>query len=226
MPDKNYGILSREEKQFLLAISFMEFRLTYDGELPSSATSDGVRLIKHQIRQYLHPQLKDLWARDPGLGMIMQNIRNPDYAKGFPNIVPYGNIPKKQGNFEFIPLVSDALKIVCHLDLLFMRNDPPGSLITKPKDIYGGDLDNRLKIFLDALRYPKEPNEITNIEPKSDEHPFFCLLEDDSLITRFAVESDTLLGGAITESSKHVRLIAKITIRPIYVTLDNLPLIS
>lgn len=38
------------------------------------------------------------------------------------------------------------------------------------------------------------------MQPKPDEDPFFCLLEDDSLITRLAVETDRLLEPVSSDS--------------------------
>lgn len=52
-----------------------------------------------------------------------------------------------------------------------------------------GDIDNRLKTLFDALRLPNQTNELVGYDnPAPDENPFFCLLEDDSLITHVSVE--------------------------------------
>jgi hypothetical protein len=54
----------------------------------------------------------------------------------------------------------------------------------------GGDIDNRVKV----LKVPRECNEIPKEQgPEKDEEPFFCLLEDDSLITKVAITTDRLL---------------------------------
>jgi hypothetical protein len=57
----------------------------------------------------------------------------------------------------------------------------------------GGDIDNRVKVLFDGLRMPKSAAEIGGFAPEPDEDPFFCLLEDDSLITEVSVTTDRLL---------------------------------
>ena len=47
----------------------MEFRLTYDGRLPS-AWKDSRKKQKHDIRIQLHPQLTELWRTHPGLTQL------------------------------------------------------------------------------------------------------------------------------------------------------------
>src|ERR1017187_1955041 len=53
-------------------------------------------------------------------------------------------------------------------------------------------IDNRIKVLFDGLRMPKASNEIDGA-PQEGEDPFYCLLEDDSLITRVNVTTDRLL---------------------------------
>ncbi len=92
-------------------------------------------------------------------------------------------------NFRFAALVTARYEMVCGLEILFLRPEPPGGLITK-----GGDIDNRLKTLFDALRMPRVPEELPAGDvPAGDEDPFFCLLEDDALITAIDVRTDVLL---------------------------------
>ena len=71
---------------------------------------------------------------------------------------------------------------------------------------------------------PKDRSELGECTPTPEEDPFFCLLEDDALITRVSVETDTLLDPQ--EGSAHelhrVRLVLTVSIRPYYVTMFNL----
>jgi hypothetical protein len=72
---------------------------------------------------------------------------------------------------------------------LFLRRDVAGSAI-----ISGGDIDNRLKVLIDALKMPGECSQIhNNWEPSSDHDPFYCLMEDDSLITEIKITTDRLI---------------------------------
>ena len=49
------------------------------------------------------------------------------------------------------------------------------------------------KTLFDALRMPKNLGETGKVAPQADESPFFCLLEDDRLITEVRVTTDRLL---------------------------------
>jgi hypothetical protein len=95
--------------------------------------------------------------------------------------------PPSQG-FHWLPLVKRDSGLVCALDVLFLRRDTPGGLVK-----HGGDIDNRLKTFLDALRVPENKGEVGKAIPAKDEDPFYCLLEDDSYITELNVVTDRLL---------------------------------
>ncbi|MCA1626043.1 MAG: hypothetical protein LC768_07980 [Acidobacteria bacterium] len=57
--------------------------------------------------------------------------------------------------YRFVPLVSRDNFMICGLDILFLRRENPGDLILR-----GGDIDNRIKTLLDALRMPDDCNEV------------------------------------------------------------------
>ena len=109
---------------------------------------------------------------------------------------------------------------MCSLEILFLRRDVPGSVI------HAGDLDNRIKTLIDALRRPQSAQELRGFEiPNEDEVPFYCLLEDDRLVTSLSVETDTLLDPADGENGEdkgHVKLVIGVTLRPFHVTMFNL----
>ena len=215
----------------------VQFRLAYRGRLPADGGKKPLEL-KHEIREQLHPQLQDLCARTPALlrlvaGMIGEVPRKnynrfPELQTLYDQTNPdLSAIAAKYhfGEFQFVPIVLGAMKMVCELDILFLRRERPGSLMSKPKDEYGGDLDNRLKILLDALRLPREAKEVPpGARPTAHQTPFLCLLEDDSLITRFQVESDTLLGGEPGDP-KDVDLAIKVMTRFTESSLANLGMI-
>lgn len=77
----------------------------------------------------------------------------------------------------------------------------------------GGDIDNRLKVLLDGLVMPRTESDLGGIPLEPDENPFFCLLEDDSLITSVSVITDRLLTPlAAGEKISDVCLIIHVTV--------------
>ena len=67
--------------------------------------------------------------------------------------------------FKFAPLVNKKLELVSELDILFLRPEEPGQIVS------GGDIDNCLKTLFDALRCPSNKHEIPNNEDLSRTEP-------------------------------------------------------
>jgi len=188
----------------------MEFHLLYQGKLRSEGGSNlgpqGRAKDKHFLRKYFHLQLRKLWELDPNLRSQGNEIfgREESHGGGFRyyRITPAKNYLalglKKYIDWiaddyqriggRFVPLVSEVGGLTCSLDILFLRRDNPGSMV-----INGGDIDNRIKVLLDGLRLPKTVPELGGLPITEDENPFFCLLEDDSLITKLSVTTDRLI---------------------------------
>ncbi len=151
--------------------------MTYKGPLRGNSST-----VQHkqELRRFFHKQLKMLWSQEPlsTSQVLIPNQQNPIEAT------------KVQiGNFTFVPLVTQRLYLFSELDVLFLRPGPRGSIIQS-----GGDIDNRLKTLLDSLRVPKSNQELPpNDNPLNDESPFFCLLEDDALVTSVSVSADQYL---------------------------------
>ena len=184
----------------------MEFRLLYEGPLKANG---GIR-DKQDIRRALHSQFSVLWQQPPLDGY-------PEFLKEEPKDGET-SILNSVGDFTFAPLICKKLHLVAKVSITFLRPEAPGSLITQ-----GGDIDNRLKTLFDALRMPKVLSEIPAGEkPQSDEVPFFCLLEDDNLITSVSVETDRLLRAAPTDS--HVHLVIHVETKQVIATWDNIGL--
>ena len=145
----------------------MRFTLTYTGDLRANAKPDQ----KHKIREAFHVQLQTLWNQDP----LADHRSWYDGSKPNANV----NLNRAVGGFRFVPLVSKDLFLICELSIFMLRPEAPGSLITQ-----GGDIDNRLKTLFDALRMPHNIGELPkDLLPTPNQDPFFCLLEDDNLIT-------------------------------------------
>jgi hypothetical protein len=176
----------------------VNFRLTYDGPLKPGTQSTTRREEKHAIRCVFNRQLQELISYRTDVLESELRARLP--VKGLPTV--------KRGNFVFFALVRESLNLVCDLDILFLRRDEPGKLIS-----FGGDLDNRIKTLFDALRIPQDDNEVRGFEPEGESKTYACLLEDDKLITGFRVTTDRLLEPAKSESEEnHVRLIINVEV--------------
>ena len=127
-------------------------------------------------------QLNQLWGNPP-LNAIARNVFLPN-----PERVPHV-FPIKVGDFPFVPLVTNLFLATAELEIVLLRPEPPGNLITQ-----GGDIDNRLKTLFDSLTMPQLNALPQGIQPKPEQIPyFFCLLHDDNLITSVSVKTAQLL---------------------------------
>lgn len=175
----------------------MRFTLTYSGDLRANARPDH----KHHLRRAFHTQLKTLWEQQP----LFDSRKWFDGSSATTTI----NLNRPIGGFRFVPLVSPDLHLVCELDIFMLRPEAPGAIITQ-----GGDIDNRLKTLFDALRCPHNDKEIPKgVSPDETEQPFFCLLEDDLLISAVSVRTDRLLvpAGSTAEVHLDIRVTTRLT---------------
>lgn len=171
----------------------MEFRLSYRGELKAN----GDREHKHNLRRHFHRQLMELWKQPPLTG-------KPGLTSAMPKPGQF-SLSRTVGVFRFVPLVSTRLHATAELEILLLRPGPPGQLLHS-----GGDIDNRLKTLLDALKVPEENAIPTGVSPERVENPFYCLLEDDKLVTAIRVETDRLLDP---QREREVLLVIKVATR-------------
>ena len=202
----------------------MKFTLLFDGALPAQNPHDGRIDYKHSIRTELHSQLVEVWQSKTVLKHYYEAImQRRDTA---PEIASSQVLNGRQrgfmeqtvrGNFKFLPLVRAKNKLLCELDILFLRKEPAGSLFTTNA---GGDLDNRLKVLFDALRIPEVKELPADASPTADQVPFFCLLENDPLITAVRLESDRLYEA--DGKRDRVRLVIKVTVKAQVFDMDTL----
>jgi len=187
----------------------VNFRLTYDGPLKAASQSDTRRVEKHAIRLVLSRQLDELFQ-------LRSELIDHEFAEFDKGIHP----GIERGGHMFLALVREKLNLVCDLDILFLRRDKPGNLITP-----GGDLDNRIKVLFDALRIPQDDNEVRNLLPPKG--MICCLTENDSLITGFRVITDRLLEPANSEAEENnVRLIINVEVKATKLTAENMAYFS
>jgi hypothetical protein len=186
----------------------VNFRLTYDGPLKAASQSDTRRLDKHRLRCVFSRQLFQLFNnRDVFQGVV-------EHESTYEMLNRY-----KRGAFPCLPIVRADLHLVCDLDILFLRRENPGSLVSG-----GGDLDNRIKVLFDALRIPQDDNEVRGLTPESgEEQILICLTEDDRLITGFRCTTDRLLDPANSDSeTNNVRLIVNVEVKATKLTTENM----
>lgn len=197
----------------------MDFRLTYEGVLMGASKSNTRASHKHDIRRVFHSQLKRLWSVEPYLKTALYSHRasNPPAATR-PRLNDYLANQYERLGYKFVPLVNEWNRLYCSLDILFLRPSMPGDLMRS------GDLDNRLKTLFDALRMPQNKDELGGYEnPQEGEEPFYCLLTDDKLITKVAVETDLLLQPTAPEvGDNDSRLVISVQLKPYDMGWDNI----
>jgi hypothetical protein len=154
----------------------MRLRLTYRGSLRSAQKANLPHI--HDIRRSFHKQMKACWDYPP-LSLTRGLIVTPAMQV---------TVIEARKGFLFAPLITSKLHLTTEIAVLFLRAADPGDLFP------GGDLDNRIKTLLDALRMPgKDEINSANLTPQADEEPFFCLLQDDALVTGLTVTTDRFL---------------------------------
>ena len=79
-------------------------------------------------------------------------------------------------------------------------NHQPGSVLTT-----AGDLDNRIKGIVDALKVPDKNSFNDGLKPARKQCP--VLMEDDSMVTELRVRSEWWTGGAsLPENHADIRI--------------------
>ncbi len=224
----------------------MKFTLHYDGPLPPSGNKPKNK-EKWEIRSKLHPQFVDLWSRNPALRAVEDNRYFPKTGgatltqthhlhPGPVNPPITGPLPlgyqmrgrvKEQPPKEildlcepiekhgawFRPLVRDSYALHCGLKVRFLRKEPPG------KVYQGGDIDGRIKTLMDALTMPRHVEQVLD-KTSSQSTPVYCLLEEDSLVSGFEIESERLLGDP-DNAADWVRLMIEVDVRVRQATIYN-----
>jgi hypothetical protein len=172
----------------------MRLTLHYRGIL----RSNGSPAHKHEIRQHFHIQLRTVWAQQPLVenpNLLQPKRRDGDYC-----------FLRPVGDFTFVPLVTEETNTIAELSITMLRPETPGGIITQ-----GGDLDNRMKTLFDALTMPRHANALPpGVVPLENEKPYFyCLLEDDNLVTTISVRTEQLLEPVSDQSVVDVSIFVR-----------------
>jgi hypothetical protein len=213
--------------------------LRYRGPLQSTQARD--RTVgpladhKQEIRKIFHRQLRHLWADNKFLSetkltpsaaaKLDQPISDLSQDWGLTNeagrpLIDMISDRFHRNGYRFVPLVREEMAVTCSLDVMYLRRYNHGHLF------YAGDIDNRMKTLIDALRMPTDPQEFGKYgAQEANEDPFFVLLQEDKLVTGFSVETDLLLDYEDRHDEnalREVNLIISVSIKPYSVTLFNL----
>ena len=122
---------------------------------------------------------------------------------------------------KFVPIVHRSLALVAELDISFLFPSPD---IPSVATMVTGDIDNKLKTLFDALRIPKQAQELpVGWTQTTETNPLFCLLEDDSFISKVAISNGFCLR---TLDQKHLLVIIHVKVKGKMGTLHNLCLIG
>src|SRR5262249_18341789 len=136
----------------------MQLTLRYKGELPASSKGNSRVPEKHEIRKQLHDQLAVFWSQHAVLKKWNEDLKSLQVANWsghkFEVKQPLVGVKNFWWRFpvcgiNFVPLVTDVQEAHCHLNIRVYRRIDVGGFLFE-----GGDLDNRLKTFFDALRVP------------------------------------------------------------------------
>jgi len=196
----------------------MDFVLRYRG--PIHANGDPKE--KHSIRKVIHKQLKILCAQEP----LLKDAQKENLPQGtlhsrevkVPRPLKSMFYTVSLCGYQFVPIINRPHELACALEILMLRREKPGAIIS-----HGGDLDNRLKTLFDALRMPHHKSELSGVKIPSKEERMYCLLEDDSLITRVSVNTQQLLEPSSKETSKSiVELLIHVFIESMYPMRGNI----
>ena len=203
----------------------MEFTLRYEGRLTDAEARDQ----KHSLREHFHEQLREIWRSHNALSKINRSgLRRP-----VPSADDRFDLPRplvqtdrealsaylfrhEVSGITFIPLITYPMEAHCYLSMRMGRPTRPGSIL------FGrGDLDNRIKILIDALRMPHQVTELP--DGAFGDREMFCLLADDNLVTRLVITSYRLLSGYTSDAD--VAIDIDVAIKPITAMIGTMDLL-
>lgn len=195
----------------------MDFVLLYRGPL----ASNGSTKEKHEIRSAINPQLETLCSQQEEFKEALSDNLPEGILKGRQIEVarPLKSVffVVQLGGFHFVPLINRPHRLACSIDVIFLRREEPGAIV------HGGDLDNRLKTLFDSLRMPNDESELTGVTSHYSNEKIYCLLEDDSLITRVSVSTHRLLEPLPPNGSEtDIELLMHVVVKSTYPMMANI----
>ena len=177
----------------------MEFTLRFSGHIPHHSKAEA-----HKVRCVFHDQLVDYWQRDSRLARINQRLikpflRSARFPRGDVRRADRGHKIRSENQIyryrqvhqiRFVPLATRWRYLRCELSMRIHRYEGDmdrGGILDN-----NGDLDNKCKTIVDALRVPSP--ECLDPSTRHSSRLFFCVLEDDRLVDRITMETRNILG--------------------------------
>lgn len=162
----------------------LDITLKFNGSVPASQdgkNGDKRSGFKQTLRVEFSRQLRRLWQKDllkrfyDTLPVAEYERSKPARLSKMPSYYPFFRV--EMCGFSAIPLVNWHNGLGCELEFVFL-GDERGAI----------DLDNQMKVVFDALRMPQHPGEVpANMHGNGED--LYCLLEDDSIVKKYSVES-------------------------------------
>jgi hypothetical protein len=180
----------------------VELTLRYRGPLAAAGANSRVR-EKHEIRAELSRQLSAYWEQSKRLKELFAQAQTQSQSLQIAELQkdqfvvprPLKDVTKfwwrwPLSGYNFVPLVTQVQEVHVELKIRLYRKNQ-GILFQ------GGDLDNRLKTFFDALQVPKDSSQVPtgpeSSQPSEHWPTVFCLMDNDNLVTKLTIESFKLL---------------------------------
>ena len=191
----------------------MRFKLVYRGSLRATQRDPrpgtGVLAkhwdLKHAMRRQFHRQLKRLWETRPFL------INNQAMETPKPYHIATLAAVNVMPPWQFVPLVTDTLSLRTKIEISLLRSDHPHLNLWSYD---GGDVDNRVKTIIDALRVPSANDGYACLVPGPGETPLYVLIEKDELFDAVCAETDHLLVVPDGEDASYAEVVIAVTIAP------------
>jgi len=182
----------------------MDIVLTYRGRIPAKRSD---REAVWAIRREFHTQLAKLWGKEPF--SVLRRWEDSNFEAGAPHFTRHWR------DQTFVPFLGEDVGVGANIDITLLTGMP-----AKKRVVSSGDLDNRIKRLIDALRVPKGEGEM--VESLPADARWYCLLEDDDVVI-----SVTARLGAYLASDDPAEAFAFIRVRPsaLRVTLSNLSML-
>ena len=131
-------IILRADPEYQPEDGDMEFRLTYQGILMGASRNSTRAKHKHELRRVFHKQLQRYWHIYPLRKQRATTSSKVVHSVGFISRLPLSWPNSTTVGYNWVPLVSVNLSLICAIDILFLRPSMPGELMRS------GDIDARL----------------------------------------------------------------------------------